>query len=149
MWLWVEYCPENVSRKLLRNIFNLSTRIFVVTFGTTVMLSEIIPDSTFRTLPWRWRNVATSQQTGTCIQTTVRTANLSVRNSCRLAEIKALTSHIQSHAIYCLTSCLLIKQYRVHEYGFQQTNFVAWVLERTIRTERPSLVGEASANFFG
>jgi hypothetical protein len=31
----------------------------------------------------------------------------------------------------------------------KQTNLVAWVRERTIPTERPPLVGEASANFCG
>jgi hypothetical protein len=31
----------------------------------------------------------------------------------------------------------------------KQLNSVAWVRERTIRTEQPSLVGEVSANFWG
>jgi hypothetical protein len=33
--------------------------------------------------------------------------------------------------------------------GKKQTNYVALVRERTIPTERPPLVGEVSANFYG
>jgi hypothetical protein len=41
--------------------------------------------------------------------------------------------------------------YTVEWYGDAEwvTNSVAWVRERTIRTERPPIVGEVSANFCG
>jgi hypothetical protein len=46
-------------------------------------------------------------------------------------------------------SFLLYKKYVENAYEQQKKNSMVWVRERTIPTERPPLVGEVIANFYG
>jgi hypothetical protein len=61
---------------------------------------------------------------------------------------KLLPSSVRQVVTAVRTYLLTIYQCALYFSRSQQTNSVAWVLERSIPTERPSLVGEVSANFF-
>jgi hypothetical protein len=60
-----------------------------------------------------------------------------LRNNIKLSDVEWL--NLMSYCITWLTTILCILIW----------NFVAWVRERPMPTERPPLVGEVSANFYG